>query len=549
MFSSTRYTRIAPNLFSVQGAEEFLYSDGSIEDYIAKVVSQTSDCSAISTELYPHLRGWPLTYHLSHQRSFLLRPLHQFLQGKEILELGAGCGALTRYLGETAKSVVALEGSPKRAGIAASRCRDLPNVTLVNDTIQQLEITQKFDVVTLIGVLEYARNFGPDAAKPEAEILAIAKSFLKPGGKLLLAIENQLGLKYFAGAPEDHMQRSYFGLHDLYGDNTPVTFGRKELTTLLRDAGFETIEQLIPLLDYKLPISVLFPRCFEDADSPFNVIPLIQDSYRADMQKSSPYSFSLEAATSTLVRNGLMPELCNSFFFIAGPAGNSPVLDPAVYAVHYGRKRLPAYTKETVFLQSDDAVLVRRRPLAPLESPMSGNLSNTPVDEVYSPHPLYHSALVRRINTPGWSVESIAEWAAPWAAALQANATKMGRLPAGFLDAIPMNCTIDPAGTITFFDQEWSFPDSAPISVQYIVFRGLCQSLRRVENVALPAEGTPIQLVELVTAVMGRLELSVSPRALEHFMQLEKQLVYDATGSNLDPERFLQITLQVRPIG
>ena len=34
--------------------------------------------------------------------------------------------------------------------------------------------------------------------------------YLKPEGKLLIAIENRLGLKYFAGAPEDHTDIHFF---------------------------------------------------------------------------------------------------------------------------------------------------------------------------------------------------------------------------------------------------------------------------------------------------------------------------------------------------
>ena len=36
-------------------------------------------------------------------------------------------------------------------------------------------------------------------------MLQRVRSLLKPEGKLIVAIENQLGLKYFAGAPEDHL--------------------------------------------------------------------------------------------------------------------------------------------------------------------------------------------------------------------------------------------------------------------------------------------------------------------------------------------------------
>ncbi len=59
---------------------------------------------------------------------------------------------------------------------------------------------ETFDVVTLIGVLEYARVYGGPGG--EVKLLQQARSYLKPDGLLVLAMENQLGLKYFAGIPE-----------------------------------------------------------------------------------------------------------------------------------------------------------------------------------------------------------------------------------------------------------------------------------------------------------------------------------------------------------
>lgn len=81
---------------------------------------------------------------------------------------------------------------------------------------------ERFDVVTLIGVLEYARKYfsvepGNDPVKATLEK---ARRMLKPGGVFLLAIENQLGLKYFAGRPEDHNGVPMYGIEDLYGDSS-----------------------------------------------------------------------------------------------------------------------------------------------------------------------------------------------------------------------------------------------------------------------------------------------------------------------------------------
>ena len=167
---------------------------------------------------------WPTLYHLSGARANLLRPLHERLVGQRVLEVGAGCGAITRYLGEHAAQVVALEGSSQRAAICAARCAGLDNVTVVCDNLQHFPTDTTFDVVTLIGVLEYSRQFIA-AADSVATMIELCRNLLSANGVLILAMENQLGLKYFAGAPEDHIPQPFFGINDLYGDDSPVTFG------------------------------------------------------------------------------------------------------------------------------------------------------------------------------------------------------------------------------------------------------------------------------------------------------------------------------------
>ena len=42
------------------------------------------------------------------------------------------------------------------------------------------------------------------------------KHLLKPGGALIIAIENKMGLKYFAGYNEDHYLDPYVGIEDRY---------------------------------------------------------------------------------------------------------------------------------------------------------------------------------------------------------------------------------------------------------------------------------------------------------------------------------------------
>ena len=97
------------NIYCRPGYREIDYNDGdAVEEKIAAIVSAASDVSLFSEELRVACTDWVTNCHLHVTRANLLRPFRSLLTGK-VLEIGAGCGALTRYLGECGAEVIALE--------------------------------------------------------------------------------------------------------------------------------------------------------------------------------------------------------------------------------------------------------------------------------------------------------------------------------------------------------------------------------------------------------------------------------------------------------
>ena len=118
------------------------------------------------------------------------------------------------------------------------------------DFIKKME--ERFDYVTLIGVLEYAKSYiGKD--NPYPEYLEKINRLLKPGGKILIAIENRLGLKYFAGCREDHVGREFAGIEGYPGIDFVETFSKPELEQMLQENGFSKFKFYYPYPDYKFP--------------------------------------------------------------------------------------------------------------------------------------------------------------------------------------------------------------------------------------------------------------------------------------------------------
>lgn len=227
-----------------------LYSDGEIENDILRIVQSHIPPS----EALAHETRWPILYHLSPERHNLLE-WYPFDSNARLLEVGAGCGALTGLFTSRLHSVTAVELSRRRSEINAYRHQECANLNILVGDLANVPIEGQFRYVTLIGVLEYAGKFR-EGKTPYLDLLARAMSLLEPEGTMILALENRFGLKYWAGAPEDHTGVLFEGLEG-YPENSEVaTFGRRELEDLLEIAGLQTTHWYYPFPDYKLPTSI-----------------------------------------------------------------------------------------------------------------------------------------------------------------------------------------------------------------------------------------------------------------------------------------------------
>lgn len=536
-------------------AHAFAYSDGdAVEQRIRDIVRDCADVSVLSEALSRAIDDWPTLYHLGKGRANLLRPFGPLLQGR-ILEIGCGCGAITRALGESGGQVLALEGSAVRAGIAASRCRDLTNVTVVCDSFDQFEALEPFDVVTLIGVLEYARKyFNADPGQdPVVATIERAKSFLRPGGTLVIAIENQLGLKYFAGSPEDHHGIPMYGIEDLYQPHDAVTFGKLELSKLLQRGGLVAQQWWYPFPDYKFPISILSEHGVGDAKA--DLSPLLQNSALLDPQPA-PTSFSLESAWLPVFRNGLAGALANSFLVLASSEVRATPAD-RVLAYHYASNRRSSFAKQVAFVRNEDgSVAVRHTPLySASETNSSGELAIEFEEAEFIAGRHWQKELVRIVNRPGWTIDDVESWASVWFKAFLQQAAMepdvvfdKNTLVAGdHFDAVPRNLIVRPDGVGVFFDQEWRMAESIPLGL--VIFRGLGLSFFGVTSVAAPHEGVPLDVKQLLLTLGHRMGVALDVDDVQAYVASENRIQHSVApeaSSQLTMDALSSWTLNVR---
>jgi hypothetical protein len=390
--------------------------------------------------------------------------LHEY---QSVLEIGGGCGAITRYLGETCAQVTALEGSRRRAAILRDRCRDLANITCIAANLADVRFSQPFDLIVVIGVLEYAGKYFAPRPNPYAGFLKLAAGALRPDGLLVLAIENQLGLKYFQGDPEDHTGRRYEGIEGYYSGTTVRTFGKRRLLQYLREAGFQA-SLFLPFPDYKLPRVILNGSATRAG---------LRLSQWYDRRKSD-ISFSDTLVLPALESNGLLADFANSFLVLASKQPNA-IPSCAWSATYYSLNRKPCYQTQTRLQKTPAGHVVSKTQLFPKSE---NGAHASPVRQVVgtSPYAIGEKlslAMLRALRHEG--VESrirFEQHMSAWNRFLVNRALiNTGRhdaiLSADCVDCIPFNLILTKTG-LQAFDQEWTL-ERDKVTVGWVLFRGL----------------------------------------------------------------------------
>ena len=277
------------------------YSDGTIEeDMLEYAKSGMSDNDILNAD-----DRWPILYHFSPVRKNILE-WYEFDKEASVLEVGAGCGAITGVLCDKVKKVTCVDLSKQRSLINANRNKSYSNLNIVVGNFNDIVFNEKFDYITLIGVLEYA-NYYTDAPCPFVKFLENLKSYLKDGGKLLIAIENKFGIKYWAGAPEDHTGRFFDSISNYDREEEKVrTFSKSELEDIIVEAGYKSCNFYYPFPDYKFPTQIFSDEYLPDEGE----LVCSSDSYDADRI----LMFDQNAALRNVIRSGKFDFFSNSFF-------------------------------------------------------------------------------------------------------------------------------------------------------------------------------------------------------------------------------------------
>jgi len=468
--STPLYKDSANDIWRADGLSPISYSDGAkSEQYLKHVLSKAQDLGSDSTELESYIRDWSSEYHLSSKRSLLLQPF-QFPPEARVLEVGAGCGAITRFLGERFSQVIAIEGSMQRAQLARMRTTGQDNVEIVCAPFHQLSFKQSFDLLFCIGVFEYAPLF-VEAEDPFAHILSLFQKILAPNGTLVLAIENQFGLKYFASSTEDHTRIMFDGIEGYHRQiKGPRTFGHQKLKQKIADF-FPSVNFYYPYPDYKLPQGV-FTEGFLNTTQPVELLGRLRSR---DYQTAQKPLFNEQLALAELASNNALPFFANSFLVLA--CGNRqeeiPQLEENADGVLFNTDREKPLRTRTWFLKGQDETYRCRKSLpGGVQRVTLGSLSLEAGEEPWKTGHSLQSVLFSRLRQRV-PFESLFVPCMVWLERIRSCSIEQGQtsfIPGGYFDAIWSNFLFQETGG-EFIDLEWRLTES--FDYRLLIFRSI----------------------------------------------------------------------------
>ena len=153
----------------------------------------------------------------------------------EVLQIGSGYGVLTGLLASRCAHVAVMDEADENLAVNQERNKIYTNITYgYKAGAEAGQPEPSFDLVVMAGLRK-----GQDIQ----DAAAFGASFLKQEGRLVIACENALGLRYLAGA--DHEE----------GFCT-----RKQAEEACREAGLARADFYYPVPDHRMPISLYSDR-------------------------------------------------------------------------------------------------------------------------------------------------------------------------------------------------------------------------------------------------------------------------------------------------
>lgn len=235
---------------------------------------------------------------------------YEFNPNSTVLEIGAHFGEITGALCEKCAKVISIEFNKKKAEAIAKRHENKENLEIIIGKPQDINFKEKFDYITIFGVLEYAQIIF-DTEIPALDLITYCKNLLKPYGKLLIATENKFALKSYVGDVDKCTGITFDSITGYKSSKKTYKLGKKQIENILNEIGLKYYKFFYPLPDYKLP-SLIFTDKYLPNSSKIN-------GYFPYYKENSSIFYSEVDAYDAIIKEDktMFPFFANSYFIEA----------------------------------------------------------------------------------------------------------------------------------------------------------------------------------------------------------------------------------------
>lgn len=250
--------------------------------------------------------SWEVQYHLSPMRASLIN-WYPFEAGASVLEVGGAFGELTHILCRKCAHVTSIEREPIRVRGLMQRCQRHGNLEVYQCDFKDFRTDRKYDYILAVGILE-SQNIVTKNLSDYADVITHLCSFLGQGGKLLLACENRMGIRYLCGARDGKTGIPFDGINQYPSEKGLRGFTKLELETILEKAGMLKYKFYYPLPDYKMAQAIYADQNLPKDSVRDRVIPYYEDKQSILASELDMLDFCIQSGCLDVFANSFLIE-------------------------------------------------------------------------------------------------------------------------------------------------------------------------------------------------------------------------------------------------